>query len=79
VSGVVHKVAKGDTISAISAKYHVDQDEIFKVNNMSSAATLKIGMKLMIPGAAPVKSSNVASTSSAPKTNVLKPVPTETP
>ena len=46
---------------------------------MSSAATLKIGMKLMIPGVVLVKSSNVASTSSAPKTNVLKPVPTETP
>ena len=79
VSGVVHKVAKWDTISEIASKYHVDQDEILKVNNMSSAATLRIGMKLMIPGAAPVKSGNIATSSNAPKTNALKPIPTETP
>lgn len=51
VSGVVHNVVSGDTISAIAAKYKVDSADIVSVNMLRDAASIRIGMDLMIPGA----------------------------
>lgn len=51
VSGVVHNVVNGDTISAIAAKYKVDSADIVSVNMLKDAASIRIGMDLMIPGA----------------------------
>jgi LysM repeat protein len=44
-------VVNGDTISAISAKYSVDTADIVSINNLRDAASIRIGMDLMIPGA----------------------------
>ncbi len=49
VSGVVHTVVNGDTISGISAKYSVDSADIVSVNMLRDAASIRIGMDLMIP------------------------------
>lgn len=51
VSGVVHNVVSGDTISAIASKYKVDSADIVSVNMLRDAASIRIGMDLMIPGA----------------------------
>ena len=51
VSGVVHSVVSGDTISGIAAKYNVDSADIVAVNMLRDAASIRIGMDLMIPGA----------------------------
>ena len=51
VSGVVHSVVDGDTISAIAAKYKVDIPDIVSVNMLRDAGSIRIGMELMIPGA----------------------------
>ncbi len=51
VSGVVHSVVDGDTISAIAAKYKVDIPDIVSVNMLHDAGSIRIGMDLMIPGA----------------------------
>ncbi len=51
ISGVVYHVVDGDTISAISAKYSVDVRDIVSINNLRDAASIRIGMDLMIPGA----------------------------
>jgi LysM repeat protein len=48
---VVHTVKPGDTLSEISQKYSVDTDDIVSVNNLKNAASIRIGMDLMIPGA----------------------------
>lgn len=51
VSGVIHSVVDGDTISAIAAKYQVDATDIVSINTLRDAASIRIGMDLMIPGA----------------------------
>ena len=51
VSGVVHTVVSGDTISGIAAKYKIDSADIVSVNMLRDAASIRIGMDLMIPGA----------------------------
>lgn len=49
VSGVKHKVSKGDTISTIAKKYKGDADEIAEFNHMDLDDPLVIGMEIIIP------------------------------
>ncbi len=51
VSGVVHTVVSGDTISVIASKYKVSVPDIVSVNMLRDAGSIRIGMDLMIPGA----------------------------
>jgi membrane-bound lytic murein transglycosylase D len=46
-----HKVAKNETLSGISEKYHVSMTDLLKVNNLRSSKLLA-GQYLRIPGAA---------------------------
>lgn len=48
--GLIHKVASGDSLNAISVKYHVSVEEILDANDLSSE-TLSKEMELFIPGA----------------------------
>jgi len=48
-SGRVHRVASGDTLSAIAAAYGVKSKAIIKVNRMKNPDDLKVGQKLLIP------------------------------
>ncbi|MDE5798172.1 MAG: LysM peptidoglycan-binding domain-containing protein, partial [Treponemataceae bacterium] len=48
--GVVHRVAKGDSINAISVAYHVSVEEILDANDIETM-TLSVGQELFIPGA----------------------------
>lgn len=48
--GLVHTVLSGDSLNAISVKYHTSVEEILDANDLSSE-TLSKGMQLFIPGA----------------------------
>ena len=53
VSGIEYKVKKGDTLSGIALKYGVDQSDILDYNDIEPAS-IKVGMKLVIPNAEPI-------------------------
>ncbi len=48
-SGVVHKVAKGETLSGIARGYGVTQAALVKINNISDPNAIQIGQELVIP------------------------------
>ncbi len=45
-----HTIQKGDTVSAISSRYGVSQQELMTANNIASPQNLSIGQVLVIPG-----------------------------
>ncbi len=51
VSGALHAVQKGESITAIASAYGVSAEEIVKANGLSDANVLSEGQKLVIPGA----------------------------
>lgn len=60
-----HIVAPGETLSAISRNYHVPRAQIAYANKINEYASLRIGQKLVIPGAA-VASNTSARRAEAP-------------
>lgn len=72
VSGIRHKVAKGDTISTIAKKYKGDAEEIAEFNHMDLDEPLSIGMEIIVPdgeisaGSASVAVKSSGSSSSKP-------------
>ncbi len=60
VSGVEHKVAKGETLASIAKKFGGDANEIAEFNGLDSGAALTVGATIIVPGgelAAPPTSS----------------------
>jgi LysM repeat protein len=49
ISGVIHRVVRGDTLSEIAMKYKIESEDIIRVNRLSDAASLRIGTDLVIP------------------------------
>lgn len=49
ISGVSHRVVKGDTIRSIASKYKADMGDILSYNDISSDADLKVGSIVLIP------------------------------
>ncbi|MBX4209420.1 peptidoglycan DD-metalloendopeptidase family protein [Candidatus Parcubacteria bacterium] len=49
ISGVVHKVVKGDTIRSIAAKYKADMDDIISYNDLRPSSSLAVGSTIIIP------------------------------
>ena len=62
---VVHTVAPQETLSSISRNYHVPRAQIAYANKINEYASLRIGQKLVIPGAS-VASSQPARRAEAP-------------
>ncbi len=52
-SGVVTKVASGDTLSDIASAYGISVNDIMQANNLSSADDIQVGQTLLLPGAKP--------------------------
>ncbi len=50
VSGVKHKVGKGETLSTIASKYRASSGEIATFNGLDTDATVVVGSTLVIPG-----------------------------
>ncbi|WP_034642877.1 LysM peptidoglycan-binding domain-containing protein [Desulfovibrio inopinatus] len=63
-NSVRHKVKRGETLSAIAARYGVSQGSIMKANGLRSAKYVQAGKRLTIPGT----NTHVASTSSKTST-----------
>lgn len=49
VTGVIHKVQKGDTVSSIAKKYGIDVEKILDFNGLPKNGALQIGEELTIP------------------------------
>lgn len=49
ISGVVHKVAKGDTLRSIANKYKADMEDILSYNDLLSNQTLEVGSVVIVP------------------------------
>lgn len=63
-SGVLYTVKSGDTVSKIASRYGVDGDKISSCNDV--AAGLKVGQKIVIPGAKKITTqTSVAQTSNS--------------
>ncbi|MEK9161076.1 MAG: peptidoglycan DD-metalloendopeptidase family protein [Patescibacteria group bacterium] len=50
VSGVQHKVGKGETLAGIAKKYGADKDEVALYNGLESGAALAAGETIVVPG-----------------------------
>lgn len=87
VSGVKHKVGKGETLSTIASKYRASSGEIATFNGLDTDATVVVGSTLIIPGgevassvtaskktAAAVSKTAVKSASTVAKTTPKAPV-----
>lgn len=45
----VHKVSRGDTLSAIAARYHSAPEAIMRMNGLRSARALRVNAELVVP------------------------------
>ena len=50
ISGVEHKVIKGDTLKSLAKKYGADAEEIALFNNIDSSTGLAVGTTIIVPG-----------------------------
>ncbi len=75
VAGVWHRVEAGDTVVKLARAYNVPASDIEELNGLRSAARLKQGNKVFIPGA---KASKRAQTS-APSVDAPQPIPSTQP
>ncbi len=76
VSGIQHKVQKGETFASLAKKYGADAEEIASFNGADVTATLAAGSTLIIPGgevkAAPSSSSKQGGGLASVKKNPYK-------
>src|SRR5690606_19298047 len=69
---VKHRVVRGDTVSALAARYGTSVAAVVKVNQLGKGAMIRIGQTLTIPG------SGSGSGSSSSASSVSKTVTTTT-
>jgi len=75
-AGTVHVVKRGETISAISRRYHVPIADILAANGLSRTAVIKAGQKLKIPSKTPAKPAAKPAPQPAPAAEpVVAPAP----
>lgn len=69
VSGVIHKVAKGETIDTIAETYGAESEEIIVFNGLSVRGGIFEGDELIIPdGAVPAAEADTTPVSTTPRT-----------
>ncbi len=54
-ANITHTVAPGETVWRISKMYDVPMNDVIRYNNIKRVDDLKMGQKLVIPNAAPIK------------------------
>jgi len=78
VSGVLHTIVSGDTVSKIAKKYKADEDELMAFNGFGDNDILAKGETIIVPGGKiqvikkPVVKKAVARTVSTPKTKTYQ-------
>ena len=72
VSGVLHTVNSGDTLTGVAARYDVEESEIAKANGLSEPYMLQLGQVLVVPGGTPPEPVAEAAPAPAP-TSVAQP------
>jgi LysM repeat protein len=72
VSGVIHTVAKGETLSSIAKKYKGDLAEIQQFNSLDSTSKLAIGDTVIIPDGDAGSKVSTAKTSVTGATSLIK-------
>jgi murein DD-endopeptidase MepM/ murein hydrolase activator NlpD len=80
----VHVVAPGETLMALSRKYHKPLSEIAKANNIEPHTMVKVGDRIVIPGPAPQAAAKPSAPLaqapiSAPKVAAVPAAPAATP
>lgn len=78
ISGVSHKVAKGDTLQTIAKKYKADLGEILAYNGLTSTSKLALGDTVIVPDGeitSIVGGGSGTSVASAPSGYYRHPVP----
>lgn len=50
VSGVAHKILRGDTVTTLAKKYNAEADKIISFNQLAYDQTLTVGEIIIIPG-----------------------------
>ncbi|HVL99923.1 MAG TPA: LysM peptidoglycan-binding domain-containing protein [Egibacteraceae bacterium] len=50
--GVVHRVAKGETLIGLAVRYRTNADAIVRANGLSNPHVIRTGQRLVIPGGA---------------------------
>ncbi len=53
VSGISHKIAKGDTVAKIASRYKTDSEKIKEFNKLADDGSLKVGEKIFVPDGTP--------------------------
>ncbi|MBN2854365.1 M23 family metallopeptidase [Patescibacteria group bacterium] len=69
-SGLLYSVKSGDNLSKIANTYKIESEEIALHNNISVDSSLKIGQKLILPGATKITTSAPRTTTSSSYTGV---------
>jgi LysM repeat protein len=59
--GIIHSVARNETLGEISSDYSVSSDSIITSNRLNPDETLKVGQKLFIPGGKKIVSPTTVS------------------
>lgn len=75
VSGIKHKVVKGDTLDSIAKKYKGDKADIISYNSLDPESPLSLGSTIIIPDGEivpSVSSGSKTSVSSGSKSSTLK-------
>ncbi len=49
LTGITHKVSRGENLGSISKKYNIEENKIIEANKISDSSKLSIGQKLIIP------------------------------
>jgi murein DD-endopeptidase MepM/ murein hydrolase activator NlpD len=75
----VHVVTPGETLMALSRKYHKPLGEIAKANNIEPHTMVKVGDRIVIPGVAPQAAAKPAAPSSFPAPLTQAPKPANAP
>lgn len=64
-SGLLYNVKSGDTISKIASTYGISAESIATQNKLNEGSGLKIGQKLILPGAKKISTTSVARTNTS--------------
>jgi len=63
LTGITHKVKRGENLSAIAKKYKVEEIKITEANRLNDASKLAVGEKIIIPGGRKVSYASYTSRS----------------